>query len=364
LGLLVGSAVKINDSQIGKITRITPGAESTLYEARLDSRDVHIRADARATVVAEFIGTPFVVLETCGSQKAPLAGLEAPLPLQIGISSLLRQLGFEELQRRQFQDTLANLASLSGDVQKVTATLAKEINDPGAQAMLPQLKSTLANVRQTSDRMLSIAETLKLEVQRLEPGSLLGKVHSAADYVNKASSDLAGMVQKVRPDVEGTIGKIRDYAEKDVAAVLADMRKVNTELVAVVGDIRSVSSNIKDVVVLNRDNLDELILHMKSMAGNLNAAAKEIRRNPWRLLAKPAEKETKSQNIYDAARAFAEGAGELDDAVSRMNALRDARPEGVKSDDPELKKVLTRLEGSFEKFRAVEDKLWEELSKP
>ena len=123
-------------------------------------------------------------------------------------------------------------------------------------------------------------------------------------------------------------------------------------------------SLVKQYGAMRIDNLDEMILHMKSMAGNLNAAAKEVRRNPWRLLAKPAEKETRSQNIYDAARAFAEGAGELDDAVSRMNALRDARPEGVKSDDPDLKKVLTRLEGSFEKFRAVEDKLWEELSKP
>ena len=102
---------------------------------------------------------------------------------------------------------------------------------------------------------------------------------------------------------------------------------------------------------------------MKSVSLNLNAAAKEIRRNPWRLLAKPSEKEERTQNIYDATRAFAEGAEQLDDALVRLKALRQARPDGVKTDDPELLKIRKHLKTTFEKFRKAEDSLWKEVAK-
>ena len=116
------------------------------------------------------------------------------------------------------------------------------------------------------------------------------------------------------------------------------------------------------MVVLNSDSIDEIILNMNAMSANLSAAAKEIRRNPWRLLQKPKAGDVETQNIYDAARAFAAGASQLADALARLRALRAARPAGVTAADPELKKILDHLQRSFEKFRAAEDALWKELA--
>ncbi|KKL53552.1 hypothetical protein LCGC14_2274310, partial [marine sediment metagenome] len=115
-------------------------------------------------------------------------------------------------------------------------------------------------------------------------------------------------------------------------------------------------------VVLNHAKIDETMTSLKAMALNLEAAAKEIRRNPWRLLARPDETQTASENIYDASRSFAEGAGELDDALIRLLALSKARPEGIRADDPELLKIRKHIEAAFEKFQKVEGELWKRLT--
>ena len=90
-------------------------------------------------------------------------------------------------------------------------------------------------------------------------------------------------------------------------------------------------------------------------------AAKEIRRNPWRLLHRPSEKATRTEDIYDAARAFGEGAGQLNDAIARLQAVSQAKGDPA-IDAATLKKFTEGLQTSFEKFRKVEDALWQRLA--
>ncbi len=139
-----------------------------------------------------------------------------------------------------------------------------------------------------------------------------------------------------------------------------DQRKQLQEMIL---DLQKTASTVSGMLAVNRVSVEEMVMNLKSMSANLNAAAKEIRRNPWRLLEKPSDKEIRSQNLYDATRAFSEGAGELDDAVGRLSALRESRPEGIKADDPDLTRLREQLHGSFEKLHAAENKLWEELNK-
>jgi len=156
---------------------------------------------------------------------------------------------------------------------------------------------------------------------------------------------------------------VEQYVKKDVDAILADLRKIDTELLAIVGNLKALTGKAKDLIVLNSDNIDEMVLNFTSMSANLNAAAKEIRRAPWRLVEKPTGKRTRTQNIYDAARVFSEGAEELNGALARLTALRKARPEGVTAKDPELAKILEHVKASFDKFSSVEKALWDELKK-
>lgn len=369
LGLEIGSIVKVNDAPVGKIRaiRFDPGAVRTLYETRLERTDIRVHADARAEVVAEFIGGASVILADFGTDKAPLAGESNPVPLTEGASSMFRQaqnvLGYAEPQRQQFRQALADVAAAAENVRDITGVLLREVDASSAAALLGGVKHAVDNLKASSTNLLDMSEKLRAEADRAKAGSLLLKIHGIADYVTELSENAARMMKKVRPQAEHIVARVREYTDKDVAAVLAKLRTTSNLLVEIVGDMQTLTTVAKDAVVLNRDTIDEFVLNMNAMSENLAAAAKEIRRNPWRLLQKPKDKHVESQNIYDAARAFAEGAGRLDDALVRLTALRAARPGGVQARDPELKKILTHLHGTFEKFRAAEDALWRELAK-
>jgi len=97
------------------------------------------------------------------------------------------------------------------------------------------------------------------------------------------------------------------------------------------------------------------------MSANLSAAAKEIRRNPWRLMHRPTDAQSEQETFYDAVRAFGEGAGQLRDAIARLDALSKSQEE-ISSADPTLKQVLASLQTSFEKFGRAETALWEKMS--
>ena len=62
-------------------------------------------------------------------------------------------------------------------------------------------------------------------------------------------------------------------------------------------------------------------------------------------------------NLFDAARAFAEGANEMSDAAT---ALRDALSDPAAK--PELiENLVQQLDKSFGEFKTVEDELWQRV---
>jgi len=369
LGLKVGSAVKFNDAAIGRIKAIHPdvAGERTLYETRLERADILIKADARAKAAAsEFIGGASIVLEDFGSAQAPPAGAENPVPLGESTNAVFEQaraaLGYGDQQRRQFQDSLAHVAAAAEMIRHIAENVGSQVDPDNAASLLAQIRAVVADLRDGSKNLLAATERLASEADKRQAGSVMQKVHGIADDVGSLAANASGMIRQIRPQVEQTVARVSQYADKDIAAVLADLRKFDTKLLDVVADLKVLIANAKDVVVLNRERLDGIILDMKVMAANLNAAAKEVRRNPWRLLQRPTDRQTHSQNIYDATRCFAEGARQLDDALGRLQLLREARPEGVAADDPELDKILRHVKTSFERFRGVEAALWKELA--
>ena len=358
--------MKINDAVVGRVRRIRfdPAGGRTLYEARLDRPGLIVRSDATAKAVAEFIGGAAIVLEDLGTAAAPLPDARHPVQLEAA-SAMLRQiqdaLGYGSEQRQQFQQIFSAVAASAAKVEQITTTLAAELTDR-QPFLLGRVKAAVADLRRASRDLAGMIAKLKLEVDLARSDSLLAKVHASADNVKQLSADAAGMMQKVRPDVEATVARIRGYTDRDVAELLVKFRQAATQIVAVAADMKVVSSTARDVVVLNRERIDETIANMKFVSANLNAAAKEIRREPWRLLYKPDARQIRRLNIYNAARAFSEGATELDDALARLTALRDARPAGVPANDPELVKIRRHIQATFEKFRQVEDALWKEVS--
>ncbi len=368
MGLDIGSLVKVNDDAIGKIEAIhfDPAAKGTRYEAQLERKDIRVYANAQAKAVAEFIGGASIILESFGTRAAPPASVQQPISLEKGAGAIIQQaqeaLGYGQAQRTQFQEALAGMAEAVENVRDISQALCQEITPENAHLLMSDIQATVANLKGGSVRLMEISAKIDNQLDQEKAGSLMKKVQTIADEVQQAATNIAQMVTTIRPDAEHVVAKVREYTDKDVAAILADLRSASSVIVQAVGELRGVTSQAKDMLVLNREHIDHFILNLENTSANLAAAAQEIRRNPWRLLERPSPTEVRTQNIYDATRAFTEGASQLETAVSQLTALREAHPEGLPAGSPELQKVLADLQGTFEKFRIVEDALWKRLA--
>ncbi len=65
------------------------------------------------------------------------------------------------------------------------------------------------------------------------------------------------------------------------------MRQFNTEILKVSKDFSAVSEAARKVVVLNRDNLDQIIENLVQVSVELMATSADVRRSPWKMFYKP-----------------------------------------------------------------------------
>ena len=126
-------------------------------------------------------------------------------------------------------------------------------------------------------------------------------------------------------------------------------------------DIRATAANAKDVtagardlITGNRGKFDNIIAGLKASSDNLKGATAEVRRSPWRLLYHPGPGELDNLELYDAARQFADGANNVNDAST---ALKDALS-NPNVDKAQVARLIKKLDESFTNFNTVEQKLW------
>lgn len=346
-GLETGNFVQIGDDQIGRIAdiRFEPLSGRTLYTAEIDRDDFEVHSDGNAIVVAGLIGGARLVITHRGSDSAPLADDENPIELFGGINQ-----------------TMADLASAAKKVNEIAGSILNEFDANQANAILPKVRKVIGSLESAAAKAAQIAANIQFETTQGEEKAAMGKIHRSIDHINKITADAQPKISDTLSAARDTIQQIRKYAKDDIAEILTTLRQSNTELLKITKDFSTVSAHAKEIIVLHRDNIDEIIDNMAQVSANLKAASKEIRRNPWRLIYKPDGRELHSQNIYDAARAFSNGAEQLDQAIAKMTLLSKASIKGIPSDDPMLLKVRKQLEEAFGKFTKAEQALWKELN--
>ena len=170
-------------------------------------------------------------------------------------------------------------------------------------------------------------------------------VANLRDATGTVKEKLPGMMDKM----DGVLGKVSTAIE-DTSVALQDVKKI-------AANTREVSQTARQIVVTNRSKLEMMIASLKTTGDNLKAASSEIRRSPWRLLYKPGAGEMANLNLYDSARQFADGAGQLNDAAS---SLRDALKD-PDADPAEIQKLVDKLDKSFAGFQDVEQQLWKQV---
>jgi len=279
---------------------------------------------------------------------------------------------------------VGDLAHAAERFRQIADQLALQMDPDQADALLSKVRALVGDVRTAAanvvavsahirdetdpardDSMLArvrdIAGNIRRETDTQQAGSLMAKVHGTVDNVREITADARPRVRQALADLTEITGSFRAYSQQEIKDILVKFRETSTEILRVSRDFSTVSGQAKEIVVLNRDNIDRVLDNFTLVSEDLKAASREVRRHPWKLLYRPDKKDLHAEGIAEAARAFASGAYQLDQTLARLDALAKVRPEGIPADDPQLEAIRGQLDEVFAKFNRVEQALWKQL---
>lgn len=315
------------------------------------------------------IGTP----ESGEAGQTPIQGLPAQsLAASIGGLSrfLLAPGGFLEKLDRAVDPAvegslLSRLVVSLEDVNAITAALRTQFDSGDSMTLL-------GKVRQMADNLSETTAALRRQMSSEDRAAMLGKLLAALDRVNTGLAEATELIQENRPGLRRTVEHVESFSaalEQELASALrVELNRDDPQslLGKVHGGMDRLSESLdalaamtdagRRIVVLNKPVIDETIRHVREISETLKLATDEIRLAPWRLFYRPSGRETREMSIFEAARTFAEAADNLRQAAARLEALQEATAPAE-----EVEALRAALRSAFERFRTAEDFLFERL---
>jgi ABC-type transporter Mla subunit MlaD len=256
------------------------------------------------------------------------------------------------------------------DLNEVTRNVSLQLNPGQRDVLISKLHAVLDNINTATG-------FLRDQVDAKRGEAALAKVHTALDSLNKALATTAAMLEENRGPIGETVGHVRNTARtldekiaaqiaqqldvNNAASLIADLHGAMDRLQQSLDDVSKITGAGREVIVSNKDTLNKTVANLKQTSDYLKAGIQDLARNPWRLLYKPADKESRELKVFDAARSFADAAAQLDDATMRLKGIVDARGGELRSDDKELISIRDALQHSVEQFGQAEQALWKQL---
>lgn len=290
---------------------------------------------------------------------------------RVSVSSTVTGLAWVNIQALGDGGPLTADAPLMGDAAGLDSLVA---NLAGAT---PRVVSLLESFeRDTLPRLNATIERTHSLVERIEPrvdptlASIERFASTGADTFQKAD----GLLNDSGQDMRDTLTHLRrvlataderlpetlDALDAFLArgdSLLAKLDASAGDLQALLADGRAVASGVRDLLQDNRPRIDAIVASIQDLTREGRATIAEIRHSPWRLLHKPSGEALQNADLYAAARAFAEGAAEINTATLALSAAAT----GDEAATPErLDTLLRTLESRLESFDALQAALFEQ----
>jgi ABC-type transporter Mla subunit MlaD len=346
-GLRVGDEVRVGGLKMGVIRAIRVAGHDT--EAADDDHlvvtftlpeRIPLRGKPSLRVQSTITGTAWLNIDNLGTgnvltQADVIDGLPGTFTILMDAAS---ELGPE----------------LTGTVRDVRQTTIPKVNDTIAtykttgETATRLVEHVDSKVDPIADKVATVSDrTSEVMVEARDlMGDTKGDFRTTMANVSTATGSLKDKLPAILDRADGVLAKVQTAVDATNES-LADVKDT-------AGNAKEISASVRGVIVGNRGRIDNMIASLKTTGDNLKFASAEIRRSPWRLLYKPGKGEMANLNLYDSARQFAEGAGNLNDAAT---ALRDA----LKDPDAQpahVQKLVEQLDQTFAGFKQVEDELW------
>lgn len=276
----------------------------------------------------------------------------------------------QQLQEGDPDNVVGKMLAILDDLRQVSTTIRNEFDRRQKDVILTKIHGILTNINRLSAH-------LREEMDRDVDASSIAELHRILDKMEQIATGAAGLVERNAGPIDETIAHIRNTARiteemiarriaeqldpNEMAGFLAKAHVAVDNLNQSLADINVITGQAREVVVLSSAQIDGMVENLKQTSDHLKAAAREIRRSPWRLLYRPTDEELKEAEISSAARSFSDAAAELDDAVTRLKALMDTGGDQARIDRETLTKILEALNVTFDRFKEAENALWNEL---
>lgn len=339
-GLSPGDPVRLGGVKVGVVSGVSvsehggdEGGQQVVVAFELPGR-FELRKDAGITVGGTLTGLAWLEITSLG-KGAAATGDDAIVGKPGTFQVLLTQLGdlaprigvaVSNIDRETIPRLNAALDSgntLAKRIDGHVDPIAKEVTDftdagTGAAAGVRDvLGDSAGDIRGTLSRLHGVTRTAdeKLPglVQRMD--SLINEGETLAKTLNASSDDLSGML----------------------------------------GNARALSEDARSLVSRSRGRIERIMTSVDAAALDAKLAIGEVRRSPWRLLHKPADREEQLLDLYAAARQFADGAREVNEAAA---ALRDAATD-PQVDEATLATLLQNLETQAAALGEAQGLFWE-----
>lgn len=346
------------------------GAEVRLGGTRAGSvRSVEIETDAEdnASVVVEFALARRVVVrdDTVIRVREALTGAPVLNIESLGRGKPLEEGGTLAGQPGALSSAISSLAGIAPDLQEIVGEVRGVVGElrgsslPRAHALLDSATKTADSLRETSDRARTLIEHVDGKVD-----PVVDRYNAVADRSAEAAGHLRDILGDTKTDFRTTLSnlghatgtfnerlpKLFDRVDEVAASVKSALGNAETALKEIqdtATSAKGATDVARSILASNRGRIDAMILSLRNTSSNLENASAEVRRNPWRLLYQPSRDELSNLDLFDAARQFAVGATQLNDAATALrDALSDPRVDAARLG--ELMQDLDRKHQSFE----------------
>ncbi|MFO0972857.1 MAG: hypothetical protein U1A27_05375 [Phycisphaerae bacterium] len=385
-----GSKVLVAGRPVGTVTHLSfeqMDREYYLVVAGKIDNSIPLRRDCKIRAVGEVLGGVGSLVVDIGTDPQP-ADLSVVLDGAPpgGFGAYLEALGKEldganpksllgriktQLDADQAASLVAKLHKSLDDLNAISHGAAVQL-DPAQQASL------IAKLHVTLDHVNATTAALRGQLAERNPDAILGKVHVALDSLNAGLRTTVAMLDENRRPIADTLSHVQSTAAKvdtriveniaretDASAsdsLMAKLHQTVNGLNTSLKDMQIIAKTAREVVVLNKENLNRTLSNFKQTSDHLKAAAREVRARPWVLLREPSVTDLKEQAIYEAARNFSDAASRLDDAAAQLKTLAELHNGAVPGDDKDLVAIRAQLEETFARFKQAEDGLWQKLN--
>ncbi|GAB5497196.1 MAG: hypothetical protein Phyf2KO_22760 [Phycisphaerales bacterium] len=337
-GLKPGSSVLMGGQPVGRVTDIsfvdqdgiTAGVD---VRVRINSsRDLY--SDAVFALERPLVGVGASL--NIVSSGTPNAGKLQPgsvVRAGLAVPMFLAAAGFGADQIAQFQEILADTRSVVDRADRVTAELEDDL-----------------------DEVLGNFNTFSGNLAEIDTETLSASTGDAVSEFRALVEESRELLRVNRPRVDDVMSSAQRsmarFEEEHVEAMLDTILSASEAA----ENLAEVAEQSSTILVTETPSIQRTLANARLASDQLRLAMIEIRRNPWKLLGQPDSKELKEELFYDAARAYATVASDLQDAGASLESAL-AKP-GV-ADEDEIRGLSDELKSALVRYKEAEVRLLE-----